>query len=74
MGKLDGLLRHLEEDKSGMDTPFFNEGQLIDLENKDIGEEGGTENVELQGIHMTTWEKKNRLWVVPQEHRLEKLR
>ena len=46
---------------------------MLDLENDDVGEEEDTENVELEGIDVATWEKKNGLWVVLQEHRLEVL-
>ena len=58
----------------GMDRHFFDEGQLLDLENDDVAKEEDAEDVELQGIDVATWEKKNALWVVPQEHRLEVLR
>ena len=74
MSKPDGLSRRLGEEKSGVDAHVFNEGQLLDLENKDGGEEEDAEDMELDGIDVATWEKKNRLWVVPQEHRLEVLR
>ena len=73
MGKPDGLSRRSGEEKSGMDAHFLNEGQLLDLENNDVGEEDDAEDVELEGIDVATWEKKNGLWVVPQEHRLEVL-
>ena len=74
MGKPDGLSRRSREEKSEMDGNFFNEGQLLDLENDDVGKEEDAEDVELEGIDVATWEKKNGLWVVPQEHRLEVLR
>ena len=74
MGKPDGLSRHSGEEKSGMDAHVFDEGQLLDLENDDVGEEEDAEDVELEGIDVATWEKENGLWVVPQEHRLEVLR
>ena len=74
MDKPDGLSRHSGEEKSRMDTDFFNERQLLDLENDDFGEEEDAEDVELEGIDVVTWEKKNGLWVVPQERRLEVLR
>ena len=56
-----------------MDDNFFDEGQLLDLENDDVGEEEDAEDLELDRIDVATWEKKNGLWVVPQEHRLEVL-
>ena len=57
-----------------MDVHFFDEEQLRNLKNNDIGEEEDAEDVELEVIYVTTWEKKKGLWVFPQEHRLEVLR
>ena len=74
MGKPDALSRRSGEEKSGMDWHFFDEGQLLDLENDKIGEEEDAEDVELERIDVAAWEKKNGLWVVPREHRLEVLR
>ena len=74
MGKPDGLSRRSGEDNSGIDAHFFDEGPLLDLENDEIGEEEDVEDVELQGIDVATWEKKNGLCVVQQEHRFEVLR
>ena len=71
MGKPDDLSRGSEEEKSGMDAYFFDEGQLVKLENHDVGEEKDAEDVKLVGIDVATWEKKNRLCVVTQENRLE---
>ena len=45
--------------------------QLLDLENNNVGEEEDAEDVELEALDVATWKKKNRLRVVPQEHRLE---
>ena len=47
MRKPDGLSRRSGEEKSGMDAHFFNEGQLLDLENNNVGEEEDAEDVEL---------------------------
>ena len=74
MGKPDGLSRRSGEERSGMDAHIFDKGQLLDLENDDVREEEDAEQVELEGIGVATWEKKNGLWVVLQEHRLEVLR
>ena len=74
MGKPDGLSRRSGEEMSGMDTYFFDAGQLLDLENDDLGEEEDAKDVELQGIDMARWEMTNGLWVVPRERRLEVLR
>ena len=54
MGKPDGLSRRSEEEKSGMDGHFFDEGQLLDLENDDVVEEEDAEDVELEGIDVAT--------------------
>ena len=59
MGKPDGLSRRSGEEKSGMDAHFCDEGQLLDLENDDDGEEEDAEDVELEGIDVATWVKKN---------------
>ena len=61
MLKPDGLFRSSAEETSGMDAHFFNERQLLDLENDDSGEEEDVKNVELEGIDMAIWEKKNGL-------------
>ena len=73
MVKPDGLFRCSGEEKSGRDAHFFDERQLLNLENDDVGEEEDAEDVEIEGIDVATWKKKNGLWVVPQEHRLEVL-
>ena len=59
MGKPDGLSRRSKEEKSGMDAHCFDEGQLLDLEKDDVGEEEDAEDVELEGIDVATWERKN---------------
>ena len=64
MGKPHGLSRHSGEEKSEMNAHFFDEGQLLDLENDNIGEEKDVEDMELEGIDLVTWEK-NGLCVVP---------
>ena len=58
MGKPDGLSRRWGEEKSGMDAHFFDEGQLLDLENDDGGEEEDVEDVELEGIDVATLERR----------------
>jgi len=50
MGKPDGLSRRSGEEKSGMEAQFFEEGQLLDLEEDNDGEEEDAEDVELEGI------------------------
>ena len=71
MGKPDDLSRRSGEEKCGMDVHFFDEAQLLDLENDDVGEEEDAEDVELEWIDVATWEKKNAHWMVLQEHRLK---
>ena len=56
-----------------MHAQIFDQGQLLDLENDDVGEEEDVEDMELEGIDVVTRKKKNELCVVPQEHRLEVL-
>ena len=65
MGKPDGLSRRSGQEKFGMDPHFFDEGQLLDLDNDDVEEEEDAEDVEFQEIEVATWEQKNGLWVVP---------
>ena len=43
--KPDGLFRLSGEEKSGMDTHFFDEEQWLDLENDEVGEEEDAEDV-----------------------------
>ena len=71
--KPDCLSRGSVEEKSAINVHFFDTGQLLDLENENVGEEEDADDVELEGIDVATWEKKNGLWVVLQEHRLEVL-
>ena len=59
--KPDSLSRCSGEEKSGMDAHFFDEEQLLDLENDDTGEEEDAEDVDLEVIDVATWEKKNGL-------------
>ena len=47
---------------------------MLDLENVNIGEDKDAEDVKLAEIDVVIWQKKNGLWVVPQEYRLEVLR
>ena len=61
MGKPDGLSRRSGKEKSGIEAQFFEEGQLVDLEEDNDGEEEDAEDVELEGINMPGWDKKNGL-------------
>ena len=74
MDKPDSLSWHLGQEKSGMNNNFFDEWQLLDHNNDDVGDEEDVEDVELEGIDVATSQNKNGLWVVPQEYRLEVLR
>ena len=73
MGKPVGQSRRSGEDKSRINNYFFDEGQLQDLENDDIGEDEDAEDVDLEAIDVAIWEKKNRLLVVLQKHILKVL-
>ena len=57
----DGLSRGSGEEEFEMDAQFFDEGQLLDLENNNAGEEEDAEDMKLEGIRMGTWKKKNGL-------------
>ena len=59
MGKPDGLSRCSGKEKYGMDTHFFDEVELLDIENDNVGEAEDVEDVELERIDVATWEKKN---------------
>jgi len=74
MGKADGLSIRSGEEKSSMEARFFDEGQLLDLEEDDAEERRDADDVELEAIDVASWEKKNGLWVVLEEHKLEVLR
>ena len=71
MGKPDGLSRRSGEEKSGMDAKFFEEGQLLNLGEDENDNEGNAEDIELEGIDVSKWDKHNGLCLVPEEHRLE---
>src|SRR5436853_7611709 len=73
MSKADGLSRRSGEEKSGREVQFFEEGQLLDLEEDNDGEEEDAEAVELRGIDVSGWDKKNGIWVVQEEYRLDVL-
>ena len=74
MGKPDGLSRRSSEEKYSMEAHIFDEEQLLDLKNDNVEEKEDVNDMELEGIDVPTWEKKNVLWVVLQEHRLKVLR
>ena len=57
-----------------MDAHFFNKGQLLDLAEAQVRKEEAAEDVEVEGIDVATWKKKNGLCGVPQEHKSEVLR
>ena len=70
MCKPDGPSRRLGEENSGIDTQFFDDRELLDLENNDVGEEEDAEDVELEGINVARSEKQKGLQAVLQERRL----
>jgi len=53
-----------------MEARFFDEGQLL-VDGED--EELDAEDMELPGIDVSTWEKRDGLWVVPAEFRADVL-
>ena len=73
MGKPHDLSRRCWWAKPRSDTYYFDKGQLLDLENDNVGKVNNTEDIELQQIGQAAQEKNNGLWVVLQEHRLEVL-
>ena len=57
-----------------MDAKFFVDGQLFDLGEDENENEGNAEDSELEAVDVSKWYKRNGLWMVPDEHRLEVLR
>ena len=74
MDKLNALSSGLGEEKSRMDVKCFEEGQLLDLGEDEHDNEGNADDIELDGIDVTKWDKCNGLWLVLEEHRPEVLR
>ena len=71
MGKPDGLSRRSGEEKSGMEAQFFEEGQLLDLEEDNDGEEEDAKDIELEGIDVAGLNKENGLcWRTTRVRRL----
>ena len=57
-----------------MDAKFFEEGQLLDLVEDENDNEGNADDIKLDGIDVSKWDKRNGLWLIPGEYRLEILR
>ena len=57
-----------------MDAKFFEEGQLLNLGEDENDNEANAQDIELAGIDVSKWDKRNGLWLVTEEHRLEVLR
>ena len=74
MGEPDSLSRRSGEEKSAMDGKYFEEGKLLDLEEDGNDEKRNAEDVELEGIDVSKWDKRNGLWLVPEQLRLQVLR
>ena len=66
MEKPDSLSRRLREEKLGIEGKVFDEGQLMVLGEDENEGEGNAEDVEVEGVDVAGWEKKYRLWVVPE--------
>ena len=74
MGTPDCLSKRSGEEKSGMNAKFFEQRQLLDLEEDEKDNERNADDIELEGIDVSKWDEHNELWLVPEEHRLEVLR
>ena len=61
MRKPDGLSRHSGEEKSVMDAKFFQQGQLLDLGEDENDNAGNAEDIELEGVDVSKWDKCNGL-------------
>ena len=73
IGKPDGISRRSGEETSGMHAKFFEKGQLLNLGEDENDNEGNAGDLELEGIELSKWDKRNGLWLVPEEHRLEEI-
>ena len=47
-----------------MDAQFVDEGQLLDLKEDENHNTGNVEDIELEGIAISQWDKRNELWLV----------
>ena len=56
-----------------MNVKFFEAGQLLYLGEDDNNNKGNAEDIKLEGIDVSKWDKRNGLWLVPEECRLEVL-
>ena len=65
-GKPDGLSRRSGDEKSGMDAKCFEVGHLLDLGEDENANEGNVEDIELEGIDVSKWDKRKALWLVPE--------
>ena len=54
----DGQCRQLGEEQCEVNIHFFNKRQVLDLESDNIGQEKDAEDVDLEGIDVSTSEKK----------------
>ena len=57
MDKPDELSKHLGPKRSGKDAYLVHERQLLDRDNADFENEVVAKDVQLEGIHVSTWEK-----------------
>ena len=56
-----------------MKGKFLEEGQLLALGQDENINAGNAEDIEVEGIDISKWDKCNRLWLVPALHRLRVL-
>ena len=74
MGKPDGQSRRSGQEESAIDGKFFGEGQVLELGEDKNDHAGNADDIEGEGLDVAKWDKRNRLWFVPEAHRLEGLR
>ena len=58
MRKPDSLSRCSGKEKSGIDAKFFEEGQLLNLVEDENDTEGNADNIELEVIDVSKWDKR----------------
>ena len=74
MGSPDGLSGRSGDEKSAMDAKFFKEGQVLEGGEDENDNVGNADIIELEGIDVAKWDKRNGLWMLPEQHPLEVLR
>ena len=70
IGKPDGLSRRSGEETSGMEGTSFDDVQLLELREDESNTEGKADDIELEGIDVSKWDKRHELSLVSKEHGL----